>query len=168
MLAKYDLPDPDNIKLGTDIKGFMRHEIPEVLRKRALRSLWKSNPVLAVLDGLNDYDEDFTMASTAGQVVNTLYKVGQGMIDRSQPKDDEGDDALPPATSSLADPDATRDERDDLASDHEPPPSEVAEDIGDGQQGDAESVLAPAPELLEVERQELAPKRPPRMQFQSE
>ena len=83
LLAKYDLPDPDAIELGTDITGFMRKEIPELLRRRALRSLWKSNPVLAVLDGLNDYDEDFTDAATAVKGVQTLYKVGEGLIDKS-------------------------------------------------------------------------------------
>lgn len=87
VLAKYNLPNPDKIELGTDITGFMRREIPEFLRRRALRSLWKSNPVLAVLDGLNDYDEDYTDAASAGSIVKTLYKVGQG-FDRT-PKVDE-------------------------------------------------------------------------------
>ncbi len=84
VLEKYGLPDPDAIELGTDITGFMRKEIPELLRRKALRSLWKSNPVLAVLDGLNDYDEDFTDAATATGAVKTLYKVGQGLIDRTE------------------------------------------------------------------------------------
>lgn len=83
VLEKYGLPDPDAIELGTDITGFMRNEIPDLLRRRALRALWKSNPVLAVLDGLNDYDEDFSDAATATRAVETLYKVGQGLIDRS-------------------------------------------------------------------------------------
>lgn len=83
VLEKYGLPDPEAIELGTDITGFMRKEIPELLRRKALRSLWKSNPVLAVLDGLNDYDEDFTDAATATGTVKTLYKVGQGLIDRT-------------------------------------------------------------------------------------
>jgi hypothetical protein len=84
LLEKYDLPDPDAIELGTDITGFMRKEIPELLRRKVLRALWKSNPVLAVLDGLNDYDEDFTGAATAGTAVKTLYKVGQGLIDKTK------------------------------------------------------------------------------------
>jgi len=87
LLEKYGLPDPDAIELGTDITGFMRKEIPEFLRRRALRSLWKSNPVLAVLDGLNDYDEDFTNAASAGNAVQTLYKVGQG-FDRTPAVED--------------------------------------------------------------------------------
>ncbi|MBQ0764371.1 DUF3306 domain-containing protein [Marinobacter psychrophilus] len=87
VLEKYDLPDPDVIELGTDITGFMRKEIPELLRRKALRALWKSNPVLAVLDGLNDYDEDFSDAATAGNAVKTLYKVGQGLIDKTKRAD---------------------------------------------------------------------------------
>ncbi|MEX0605606.1 MAG: DUF3306 domain-containing protein [Marinobacter sp.] len=93
VLEKYNLPNPDAIELGTDFTGFMRKEIPELLRRRALRSLWKSNPVLAVLDGLNDYDEDFTDAASAGNVVKTLYKVGQG-FDRTPKADEEVGDQI--------------------------------------------------------------------------
>lgn len=82
MLEKYGLPDPDTLELGADVTGFMRKEIPELLRRKALRALWKTNPVLAVLDGLNDYDEDYTDAAFAAKSVNTLYKVGQGMFDK--------------------------------------------------------------------------------------
>lgn len=82
ILAKYELPDPDLSELGMDIKGFLRSEIPEALRRRALRSLWRSNPVLAVLDGLNDYDEDFSKAFTGDTSVQTLYQVGKGMFDK--------------------------------------------------------------------------------------
>ncbi|MBW7471502.1 DUF3306 domain-containing protein [Marinobacter sp. M216] len=89
ILEKYNLPAPDTIVLGTDITGFMRKEIPEFLRRKALRALWKSNPVLAVLDGLNDYDEDFSDAATAGNVVQTLYKVGQGLIDKTARVDEQ-------------------------------------------------------------------------------
>lgn len=83
VLAKYDLPDPDAIQKGTDITGFMRKEIPELLRRKALRSLWKSNPVLAVLDGLNDYDEDFTDAAPGVKGTKTLYQVGKGLLDKT-------------------------------------------------------------------------------------
>lgn len=87
ILDKYGLPDPNNIELGTDVTGFMRKEIPDLLRRKALRSLWKSNPVLAVLDGLNDYDEDFTDAGMTVKGAKTLYKVGQGLIDKTRKSD---------------------------------------------------------------------------------
>ncbi|QBM18328.1 hypothetical protein MARI_24680 [Marinobacter sp. JH2] len=92
ILEKYGLPDPDNIELGTDVTGFMRKEIPDFLRRKALRSLWRSNPVLAVLDGLNDYDEDFTAAGTTVKGAQTLYKVGQGLIDRAKKPDERLDE----------------------------------------------------------------------------
>lgn len=83
VLAKYNLPDPDTIEMGTDITGFMGKEIPELLRRKALRSLWKSNPMLAVLDGLNDYDEDFTDTAPGVKGAKTLYQVGKGLIDKT-------------------------------------------------------------------------------------
>ncbi|WP_372995156.1 DUF3306 domain-containing protein [Marinobacter sp.] len=108
LLEKYGLPNPEKIELGTDITGFMRKEIPEFLRRKALRGLWKSNPVLAVLDGLNDYDEDYTLASTAGQTVTTLYKVGEGLVDKAKKAADVVDDqSEKQAISSMAEPGST-------------------------------------------------------------
>lgn len=78
ILAKFDLPDPDMLKLGDDIKGFMSKAVPEHLRRRALRKLWRTNPVLACVDGLNDYDDDYTHVS--GEAVKTAYQVGKGML----------------------------------------------------------------------------------------
>ena len=92
----------------------MRKEIPEFLRRKALRGLWKSNPVLAVLDGLNDYDEDYTLASTAGQTAKTLYKVGEGLVDKAKKAADVVDDqSEKQAVSSLAEPDSTTAEEPD-------------------------------------------------------
>ncbi len=96
VLEKYGLPDPDSIELGTDITGFMRKEIPDLLRRKALRALWKSNPVLAVLDGLNDYDEDFTDAGTTVKGAKTRYKVGQGLIDKTKKIDAQLENRVEP------------------------------------------------------------------------
>ncbi|MEP5089255.1 MAG: DUF3306 domain-containing protein, partial [Paracoccaceae bacterium] len=60
LLEELGLPDPDELKLGDDIKGFMSKAVPDRLRRRALRQLWRLNPVLANVDGLVDYGEDFT------------------------------------------------------------------------------------------------------------
>jgi hypothetical protein len=54
--------------------------VPEFLRKRALRVLWRSNPVLANLDGLNDYDDDFRSPELTKKVLATAYKVGRGLL----------------------------------------------------------------------------------------
>jgi hypothetical protein len=78
--------------------------VPETLRRKALRKLWRLNPVFANLDGLNDYDEDFTDAATAVQAVKTIYKVGRGMV--SDDEEDAETAADVPAEGPEAEPDA--------------------------------------------------------------
>lgn len=82
ILAELELPDPDNLKPGDDIVGFMAREVPDRLRRRALRQLWRLNPALANLDGLVDYGEDYRAPGLTGGVVETAYQVGKGMLAR--------------------------------------------------------------------------------------
>ncbi|ETX16228.1 hypothetical protein OCH239_08715 [Roseivivax halodurans JCM 10272] len=77
--AEFGLPDPDEMKPGDTVAGFLRKEIPERLRRRALRRLWRSNPVLACLDGLNDYDEDYTNNAIGAGGLKSAYQVGRGL-----------------------------------------------------------------------------------------
>jgi hypothetical protein len=80
VLADLGLPDPAGMKQGDDFAAFMAKGVPEHLRRKALRSLWRSNPVLACVDGLNDYDDDYRLAALAGGPVKTAYQVGKGML----------------------------------------------------------------------------------------
>lgn len=87
LLAKLGLPVPESLGPGDDFSVFMKAGVPGFLRKRALRVLWKSNPVLANLDGLNDYDDDFTSPELTQKVLATAYKIGRGIL--SDPEDRE-------------------------------------------------------------------------------
>ena len=80
ILEELGLPDPDSLKPGDDVRGFMAKAVPERLRNRALRKLWLTNPVLANLDELVDYGEDFTDAATVIENLQTVYRVGKGML----------------------------------------------------------------------------------------
>jgi len=80
ILAELDLPDPDSLELGDDVRGFMNRAVPDRLRRRALRQLWKLNPVLANVDGLVDYGEDFTDSALVVENLQTAYQVGKGML----------------------------------------------------------------------------------------
>ncbi len=75
-----DLPDPDTLDADADFTVFLKEGVPEALRRRALRRLWRLNPVFANLDGLNDYDDDYTDAATVVEGLKTLYKVGKGFV----------------------------------------------------------------------------------------
>lgn len=72
--------DLENLTYESDYTKFMGEHVPEALRRRALRQLWRSDPILANLDGLNDYDDDFTDAALAVKVLKTAHKVGQGYL----------------------------------------------------------------------------------------
>ncbi len=79
LLAQFGLPDPSTMNAGDDFRAFMAREVPARLRRLALRKMWRTNPVLACVDGLNDYDGDFTNAATDAPGVKTAYQVGKGL-----------------------------------------------------------------------------------------
>ncbi|NDW53850.1 DUF3306 domain-containing protein [Aliiroseovarius sp. PrR006] len=81
ILAELDLPDPDTLVEGDDFKVFLSDAVPARIRTRALRRLWRLNPVLANVDGLVDYGEDFTDAACVVENLQTAYQVGKGMTE---------------------------------------------------------------------------------------
>ena len=84
ILRDLGLPDPDNLGAGDDFKQFMAPHVPARFRTRALRKLWPSNPVLANLTGMNDYDLDYTGRGPDSVVqvgnIKTAYRVGRGLL----------------------------------------------------------------------------------------
>ncbi|MDW3206229.1 MAG: DUF3306 domain-containing protein [Alphaproteobacteria bacterium] len=82
------LPDPETLGPDSDFKQFMAPDVPGQLRNLALRRLWRSNPVLANLDGLVDYGEDFTDAARVVANMQTAYQVGRGYR-RDEPEEEE-------------------------------------------------------------------------------
>lgn len=80
ILEELNLPDPDSLGLGDDFTAFMARAVPERIRRRALRRLWVSNPVLANLDGLLDYGGDYTDKACVVDNMKTAYQVGKGML----------------------------------------------------------------------------------------
>lgn len=80
LLDELGLPEPEALGEGDDFKQFLTEAVPSRLKTRALRQLWKVNPVLANIDGLVDYGEDFTDAATVVENLQSAYQVGKGMM----------------------------------------------------------------------------------------
>ncbi len=85
MLTEADFADVnfEALDFTSDYGRFMRSNVPDAIRNRALRKLWVSDPVLANMDGLHDYFGDYTDAAVAipaGQTLQTAYKFGQGFL----------------------------------------------------------------------------------------
>ncbi len=138
LLAKLNLPVPESLQSGDDFSAFMADHVPQFLRKRALRVLWRSNPVLANLDGLNDYDEDFTSPELTQKVLATAYQVGRGIV----AKVTETESVLPQEDSE------------------EPLPKPVEETV-------ILSENQPSPHTVAYDDDEPAPPRPRRMRFET-
>ncbi len=105
-----ELPDPDSLEPGSDFKVFLREGVPEELRRRALRRLWRSNPVFGVLDGLNDYDLDYTDAATVVANLRTVFQVGKGVVLPEEEADPEHGAQTDAEDRAPADPPAAEDE----------------------------------------------------------
>ncbi len=113
ILAELDLPDPDTLEQGDDFSVFLAKAVPERIRRRALRKLWLSNPILANVDNLVDYGEDYTDSAVVIEGMQTAYQVGKGMLkhleemarqaeEAENKVSDDDDQALVENTPSLA------------------------------------------------------------------
>jgi len=134
ILAELNLPDPETLERGDDFSGFMQAAVPERIRKLALRKLWRSNPVLANVDNLVDYGEDFTKEGTLGVAIKTAYQVGKGMLKHVEEM--EAQAALEGKADTQED-DAPEDITEDVAQEADTLSEEIVED---------ESIVAIVPE----------------------
>ena len=111
IMSILELPDPGTLKLGDTVEKFMDGRVPERIRARALRAFWKTNPVLANIDGLDEYCEDYTDAATVIENLQTAYQVGKGyaiqaldaiesLADQDSGIEDENIDAIDQSISS--------------------------------------------------------------------
>jgi hypothetical protein len=119
------LPDIDSLTEDSDFTAFLQDGVPDVIRRKALRRLWRLNPIFANLDGLNDYDEDFSALGMVAENIKTIYKVCKGYLDDDEDKDKVEDE----------DEDETEDETEDEI---------AADEVGEDETGRAEGVAEPA------------------------
>ncbi|MBL6430654.1 MAG: DUF3306 domain-containing protein [Alphaproteobacteria bacterium] len=70
--------DLETLAFDSDYSVFLKEGVSKQLKNAALRKLWRSNPVLACVDGLNDYDEDFRTVETLVEGLKTSWQVGNG------------------------------------------------------------------------------------------
>lgn len=83
----------DDLTAESDYTQFFAKGVPEAVKRAALRKLWASDPVFAVLDGLNDYDHDFNLIDRVISAADTNYQIGRGFRDQDRPAPaDEADE----------------------------------------------------------------------------
>ncbi len=81
------LPPLDSLDKDSDFTPFMRDGVPEFLKRRALRVLWRVNPFFNFRDGLNDYDQDFNVIHKVIDELTGNYQVGRGFLSDKELRD---------------------------------------------------------------------------------
>jgi len=84
-----ELPDIETLQADSDFTAFLADNVPKDLAKRAFRKLWQSDPVLANIDGLNDYDDDYAVVGKAAEVITSAYQAGKGYAGEDEEDEEE-------------------------------------------------------------------------------
>lgn len=100
LLASLELSPPEELESAEQVRHFLSHTLPQRLKTRALRRLWRLNPTLANLDGLVEYGEDYTDSATVIENLQTAYQVGKGMLSHLEFLNDPPAEGDPAATGT--------------------------------------------------------------------
>ena len=113
-----DLPPVESLTKDSDFKAFLADGVPEELKRAALRKLWRSDPIFSIIDGLDDYDEDFRIVHKMLATADELRKGWAGADKQGEAEepgegedwDDEGDEEIAVAEGDEENADAEGDE----------------------------------------------------------
>ena len=72
-----DLPSIESLDEDSDFSVFMQQGVPDDLRQLALRKLWRICP--DEIDGLDDYDEDYSIVKMVLEKASDVDKVAKDM-----------------------------------------------------------------------------------------
>lgn len=95
-----DMPPLESLDDSSDYSGFLSPNVSEELRRLALRQLFRST-VFNKVDGLDDYDEDFTRFEPLGDIVTSDMKFqleqeaqrkAQALMEEEEPDEFDGAD----------------------------------------------------------------------------
>ena len=72
--------DLESLDADSDFTPFLKDGVPRALKAAAMKVLWRSSPVFANLDGLNDYDENFANPELIKKFAGSAWQVGKGYL----------------------------------------------------------------------------------------
>ncbi|CAO3410637.1 DUF3306 domain-containing protein [Azospirillum largimobile] len=95
-----DLPSLDSLDAGSDYTGFLRRDVPEELRRQALRKAWASDPAIAGFRGFAEYDWDYN-APGYGALLPTddIARLLDAVLPDEKREEEEAEEAVAVADS---------------------------------------------------------------------
>ncbi|WP_372400078.1 DUF3306 domain-containing protein [Azospirillum sp. HJ39] len=149
-----ELPALDSLDAGSDYTGFLRREVPQELRRQALRKAWSSDPVIAGFRGFADYDWDFNAPGYGAlRPTDDIARLLEAVLPtRPQAEDEEGVAVAEAAIQQVAIQETAQEAPDDTAGSPSPastvPPLPIEDKEPDGPAEDRRSSL-PRPALAQ-------------------
>ena len=117
VLTDADMPDIDSLQPDSDVSDFFSPGVSEALRRKALRKLFHASR-FNVKDGLDDYDDDYTLLQPLGNTSTwDLRRQQERLAERRERKAAEAQSEA--QTESQSEPGA--EPAPDAAADTEPP-----------------------------------------------
>jgi len=128
--AVSELPPLESLTKESDFTPFLADNIPEFIRNRALKILWRSNPLFGFQDGLDDYAENYRVIDKLiTAATDSIYRPGKGYAVMEEDEiDDEADDEPDDEVGDGRE-ETGGDPRSDQAPDVVDDPPEVAEEV---------------------------------------
>ncbi|MEP3231470.1 MAG: DUF3306 domain-containing protein [Hyphomicrobiales bacterium] len=164
--------DIEALDYDSDYSTFFKEGVPPLLKQKAMRLLWRSNPVLANIDGLCDYDENFGDPSLILEKFESAYQIGKGyFVEDKEDVEEEvaSDEALEADLENTEGDDNLADasEQEETADDEVTEPELTTNDNVELAQNETDDQLASDFELEEValERPRVSLRK--RLQFES-
>jgi hypothetical protein len=113
VISDQDLAPPESLSDDDDFSGFLSPDVSEALRQKALQRLF-SAARFNVVDGLDDYAEDFTQFAPLGEVVtHEMRRLLEDRLDQAsaagdRPRREDERDAANPEIGPEIDPDLVK------------------------------------------------------------
>lgn len=82
--------DVEALTADSDFSVFLKDHVPDHIKRLALRKLWASDPIFNFLDGMNEYDDDYTKVQLIDKAA-TSYKIGRGYQPEEAVEEEEGE-----------------------------------------------------------------------------
>ncbi|MDH5360975.1 MAG: DUF3306 domain-containing protein [Gammaproteobacteria bacterium] len=109
-LGDADMPALDSLNESSDYSGFLSEKVTEAVRKAALRKMFHL-PAFNIVDGLDDYAEDYTNFEALGDIVtHDMKRMAKLDAEREEKKrlqaeaqQQAAEDAQDPVTGQNAD-----------------------------------------------------------------
>ncbi len=144
-LSDADMPPIESLDASSDVSDFFNRGVSAALRRAALRQIFKS-PVYNVRDGLNDYDDDFTVFEPLGDTVTSDMKFHAARKERERLEREAELQAEEDESESASEVSGESSENETVAVDDEHEPMNETRDEPSAESMDPDSHVGPVSE----------------------